>query len=251
MSFIYDMADTWNAAGTVFTAIKMNVTDTASQATSLLMDLQVAASSKFSVSKAGVLNGSVDANTFGVITLQTGALRTGSIFVISDTSGIVYMCNGSNSTKGFIVGANFPISWSDQNGASTTSAGTFQTTLDLQLWKDAAGIFAQRNGTTAQAHRVYNTFTSATNYEAFQVDWITTAGICRVGPAVGSSGTLRPMMATFNLITIASLPTPATANRGSHMFVSDANLPIIFTTVSAGGSTIIPVYSNGANWLCG
>lgn len=39
MSYIYDLADTWNNAATTFTAIKMDVTNTASNAASLLMDL--------------------------------------------------------------------------------------------------------------------------------------------------------------------------------------------------------------------
>jgi hypothetical protein len=49
-----NLAQTWNAAGTVFTALKMNVTDTASSASSLLIDLQVGGVSKFKVTKAGV-----------------------------------------------------------------------------------------------------------------------------------------------------------------------------------------------------
>lgn len=53
MSYIYNLADTWNAGGTTFTAVKMNVTDTASAAASLLMDLQVGGTSKAKVSKTG------------------------------------------------------------------------------------------------------------------------------------------------------------------------------------------------------
>ena len=49
-----NLAQTWNAGATVFTAIKMNVTDTASSASSLLIDLQVGGASKFKVTKAGV-----------------------------------------------------------------------------------------------------------------------------------------------------------------------------------------------------
>ena len=55
MAYIYDLVDSWNSAGTTFTAIKMNVTDTASGASSLLMDLQVGTVSKFKVSKDGGL----------------------------------------------------------------------------------------------------------------------------------------------------------------------------------------------------
>ena len=56
MSNIYDMADTWNAGATTFTAIKMNVTDTASATASLLMDLQVGGVSKLRITKGGMLD---------------------------------------------------------------------------------------------------------------------------------------------------------------------------------------------------
>ena len=48
---------TWNNAGVTFTAFKQNVTDTASNAASLLMDLQVGGVSQLSISKAGLLKG--------------------------------------------------------------------------------------------------------------------------------------------------------------------------------------------------
>jgi hypothetical protein len=51
---IYNMVDTWNASGTTFYAIKMDVTNTASAAGSLLLDLQVAGISKFKVDKNGI-----------------------------------------------------------------------------------------------------------------------------------------------------------------------------------------------------
>jgi hypothetical protein len=52
-TFIYDLTDTWNDASTEFTSIKMNVTDTNSDAASKLMDLQVGGTSKFTVDKSG------------------------------------------------------------------------------------------------------------------------------------------------------------------------------------------------------
>ena len=51
---------TWNAAGVTFTALKLNVTNTASAAASLLIDLQVDSVSKFKVDKSSV----VTATTF-------------------------------------------------------------------------------------------------------------------------------------------------------------------------------------------
>ena len=51
---IFDMADTWNNVATTYTAIKMNVTDTASNASSLLLDLQVGTLAAFNVQKNGI-----------------------------------------------------------------------------------------------------------------------------------------------------------------------------------------------------
>lgn len=80
MASIYDMADAWNAAGTSFTAIKMNVTDTASAADSKLLDLQVGGVSKFSVDKAG----GVRFGTHAVLGTET---VTGFI-TITDSGGV-------------------------------------------------------------------------------------------------------------------------------------------------------------------
>lgn len=54
MAYIYDLTDTWNAGGTTFNGIKLNVTDTASAATSKLITLQTTGTEHFSVTKAGV-----------------------------------------------------------------------------------------------------------------------------------------------------------------------------------------------------
>lgn len=54
MAYIYDLTDTWNAGGTTFNAIKMNVTDSASASGSKLVTLQTNGTEHFSVTKAGV-----------------------------------------------------------------------------------------------------------------------------------------------------------------------------------------------------
>ena len=52
---INNMVATWNNAATTFTFLKANITDTASSASSLLMDLQVGGSSRARIDKAGTL----------------------------------------------------------------------------------------------------------------------------------------------------------------------------------------------------
>ena len=55
-------------------------------------------------------------------------------------------------------------------------------------------------------------------------------------------------------LTVATLPSAATAGAGARAFVTDANTTFILgvgTTVVGGGSNSVPVYSDGTNWLIG
>jgi hypothetical protein len=53
----------------------------------------------------------------------------------------------------------------------TNSAVDPLATPDVLLARDAANTLAQRNSTNAQAFRVYNTYTDASNYERFSTSW--------------------------------------------------------------------------------
>jgi len=125
------LTQTWNAAGVTFTGLKVNITDTASAATSLLMDLQIGGATQFSVSKTGA----VDFNG------NLGDL--GSNWAIRGSDGVMNL----KST--------FALRWS--NG----SAGA---TPDLIIVRDAANTLAQLNGTAAQAFRAYFSYTDVSNY---------------------------------------------------------------------------------------
>lgn len=76
---LFDLSGTWNTTGTP-TAIKLNVTDTASNASSLLMDLQVGGSSIMSLRKNGVLT-----------------LASSGSFVVN---------GGGSNLRGLIIGAD-------------------------------------------------------------------------------------------------------------------------------------------------
>jgi hypothetical protein len=79
MANIYDMVDTWNDGATTFTAIKMDVTDTASASGSLLLDLKVGGVTKASIDKNGNLTASltaIDDVPIGATTPSTGAFTT-------------------------------------------------------------------------------------------------------------------------------------------------------------------------------
>jgi hypothetical protein len=106
---IFSLLDTWNAAGTTFTGVGLNVTDTASAAASLLMDLQVGGVSQFRVSKGGRITAqtltiglggqtSVATNTaFGVSALNSASLTGVENTAIGNFAG-AGVTTGNNST---------------------------------------------------------------------------------------------------------------------------------------------------------
>lgn len=141
MSNIYNMADTWNAAGTTFTAILMNVTNTASASGSLLMDLQISATSVFSVAKNGL------------ITIAAGTGGGGSKAILSDSNfGIGYNGTGhfTAAPTGIFEfgssGINSPDTGISRNAAgvveiNTATPGTFASLITKSV-RGAAVTFA-------------------------------------------------------------------------------------------------------------
>lgn len=99
---------TWNTTGTP-TALFINITDTASNAASLLADLQVGGSSKFKVTKGG-------AATFaGIISVPGGANP-----VLTTTAGITSGAGAQTGTLTNAPAAGDPSSWIpiDDNGTT-------------------------------------------------------------------------------------------------------------------------------------
>ena len=244
MSFIYNMADLWNAGATKFTAILMNATDSASLATSLLIDLQYNTTSIFNVNRSYVNLRQFGADTQGVINVGSGFF--GSLQIGGSAFGNNGLFAIQSAASGFAtVRSDGSFSWvADNNPGSGT--------IDLSLLRDAANVLAQRNGVNAQTFRVYNTFTDATNFEAFKVDWATFTNFCQMGPAKSTSGNLRAMMASFNTITVASLPTAASAGSGAKMYCTNSSGVTFSTTVTgSGGAVGTPIYSDGTQWRVG
>lgn len=78
-------------------------------------------------------------------------------------------------------------------GAFTTLGATSLTIGgNVTLQSDGADILAQRNGTNPQVLNVYNTCNGA-NWEAFSVDWQTSANVCRIGTTANGTGQVRQL----------------------------------------------------------
>ncbi len=217
-----DVAQTWNAGAVTFTGWKFNVTDTASAAASLLVDLQVAGSSKFSVKK----NGDITIPASGIISSASGSLDI----------------RGGSGTAGLVVGSN---AYSDRVGI-TAGALSIQ---DVYLAKDASDVLAQRRTTAAQTSRVYGTYTDASNYVRISTAATSTAttitaetagtGADNVPLTLSAAGTESVIAGSpfkFKSYTVATLPSASAAGAGAMIYVTD----------ESGGA--VPAFSDGTNW---
>ena len=151
------IAQTWNTTGTP-TALDLNVTDTASNASSLLMNLRVGGTSRFSVTKAGYGTFAAGSSVQPSIMIAGGGGNSG----FGSTNGFDYSYIRAGAAFAFFGFERFDVSSNTAlNWSSTGAAGG---TPDLTLRRDAANTLAQRNGVNAQALRVYRTFTDTSNF---------------------------------------------------------------------------------------
>lgn len=101
---------------------------------------------------------------------------TGATITTTASSGSVASFTSAYGTGSLTIGGGGAGTWSAVwNATSLTVNNTtgyigIGTTTDTILYRDgAAGIFAQRNGTNAQVFRLYDTYTSATDYHRMAV----------------------------------------------------------------------------------
>ncbi len=67
-------------------------------------------------------------------------------------------------------------------------------------------------------------------------------------------GTIDNVVAQFCLsgvFTVATLPGAASLGAGARAFVIDSSVSTFGSTVAGGGSTKVPVYSDGTDWKVG
>ena len=225
MAYIYDIADTWNASGTVFTAIKMSVTDTASAAGSLLMDLQVGGMSQFKVTKAGRVE-VPDGGWFGGVDADSG-------FQFVGTGRTVDFLRDNSVIARFGVTVSF---------ASNISLGTNGTSGDVFLARDAANTLAQRHGVNAQAFNLYNTYTDASNYERGFMRFV--SNTLRIGTEKLGTGTARALELHTDGVARLTLATTGEASFAGRISAVSNSLSYSAPTYGFGSCGISATVSN-------
>jgi hypothetical protein len=97
------------------------------------------------------------------------------------------MLYNAPTTGGYSMAFSTTGNVSLQPGGTLEWAASFASgTPDVRLFRDAANTLALRNGTAAQALRVYNTFTSATDFERGNIFW--DSNVLKIGTEKGSAG---------------------------------------------------------------
>jgi hypothetical protein len=191
-----------------------------------LLDLQVNGTSRAIIQSNGTLRlGSAPFNHHISYNSNVvdGALITGSAWQIQTPS--------SFGNQGFVIvdASNalpqFEVAPATGNCHIRGALG-FGTTRDVAVLRDEANTLAQRNGTDAQTFCLYNTFTSATNFERLNARWTSNEAILDT-EAGGAGGTLRGLK-------IGSAGTSLLGFYGATPAVQPAAVADITTTATAG-----------------
>lgn len=158
---VFSQAPRWNNGAVTFPGLwLLNVTDTASNAASLLFDLQVGSASKFKVDKAGnvtatgtisgtgtstfaTINVTNNANmvnlgttNVGTFTLAGGALTGARTWTLPDITGIVALTNGGQTFTNAVWNASILGTTYGGTGIDThlTTAGSLFYTSGTGTW---------------------------------------------------------------------------------------------------------------------
>jgi hypothetical protein len=173
-------------------------------------------------------------------------------------------------------------------GGAVTATGSFAAPVispgtklvisgATQLFALTAGSFDQENATSAQSFHVYNTFTSATNYERGTFDWQNVANVLSIGTEKGSGGgSVRNMQFTIggvnqmdfgvtnagiwsmpgslklaNLISGGSVPVDGGGSCLASSFAGGATAGTFSAAVCAAGTIAITfAFTAPTGWVC-
>ena len=239
---VLNLNQTWNTTG-IPTAIKLNVTDTASNAASNLMDLQVSGNSKFRVDKNGNAVVLQQLNFAGDVSGNNGLN-----FV--RTAGNTWRW-GSNGVGDIAVIAGNSVTIPQNLIASRQGIVIRDIGQSVGAWLlgEASDVLAQRGATNnPQAYRLYNTYTSATNFERLNFRWDSL--VAKIGTDQGSvSGLARDLV-------LETSGTERVRITASGLFSADGvsfgkGRAGIATNIAIGQSTLVKNISGSYNLAIG
>jgi hypothetical protein len=201
----------------------------------------------FKVDKTGAVSGTANITGFGSNQLFINTPTTvGDILAIAPNSSNTNFIAELSVQNKIICNSALQFGWGSQ-GLNAGNGVSLRTSLDTILVRDGApGILAQRNGTAAQAFRVYNSTdaTPATNFDRASFGF--TSNVLRIGTEHGGTyTTARPIdFVTGGVVRMSIAATGGVTVTG----------PINTTSVSAiqaGGNVIVGTGGSGRGVIFG
>lgn len=123
---LLNLAQTWNTSGTP-TAVKLNVTDTSSNAASLLLDLRVGGTSKFKADKSGfVTSPTLYSATSGRATAQTAANASVATYTVGAADGTFEVRSNVRVTTSGSEAFRVDVDYTDDGNNARTLRLNFQ-----------------------------------------------------------------------------------------------------------------------------
>lgn len=113
------------------------------------------------------------------------------------------------------------------------SDGALWWSTDLAMVRDAANILAQRNGTSGQTHRLYGTYTDASNYQRLSLEWDGSRGFVIETEGAGT-GSQQPLYLNANVMRFQI------AGGGTPWWCLNAPGDSCWWNIAASGADIIP-----------
>ena len=240
-----DSTATWNAGAVTFTAVRHNVTDTASAAGSILFDLQLGGTSRFNVDK------------FGNTTLAQGVITTGTPNIFKVTGGAHTTLSASNQVQDVLINLNRVVQWATGPipsqrafsiihptyafvGASTiTTAATFAITNAPTAGTNATITNAYALWVEAGTSRFDGTVQANAAIQSISP----TAGI---GYATGAGGTVTQATSRATGVTLSKVCGQITLFTAAGS-ATPATFVVTNTTVAATDSIVITDVSGSTN----
>lgn len=277
-----DVTSTWNNAAVAFTSFKYNITDTASSAASLLMDLQVGSASKFAVDKLGAIvtaslvftdvAAGVKANAIKPNISVNGAARTMRFDNASTSTNEGFQFYNSNSSTSLLF-----IQQDGKIGIGTTLPGEKLDLWDGAMYVSATGLAHGMTSvvpTTTAGRILKNNTSGGLAVSGYSAD-ANGSGLALVGnmgagsstvAAVGIVGTVKSgttvtaVAATDMLLNIANgnaatrklvilgngnVGLGGTAAPGATLDLWDGSMYYSTTGVAHGMTTLVPTTTSG------
>jgi hypothetical protein len=218
-----NLTQTWNDSGVAFTAVKLDVTKTAAAATSLLLDLQVGGSTKYSVREDGLVTGSYVTNG-----TNTYALGWGGGVSVGSTSSFCF----TNGTNAFLTIDTFLT----RGGAATVQQGDLDAAAPVAQTLRAQSVVAGTSNTAGVDWTFIGSKGTGTGAGG-QIIW-------RTAPA-GSTGSSQNALATGLTITAPAVNMQPSVVVGNQALATNATDGFLYIPTCAGTPTGTPTAHTG------